>query len=314
MDFLLSDVFWIGLMAAAVRLATPILLASLGEMLAERAGVLNIGVEGMMLIGALGGFLGSQGTGIPWVGVLGGMLAGVLLALLFAYLTITLAADQIVSGIMVNLLAIGVTGFGHRVIYGMTTVIPSAPSLIDWHIPLLADIPVLGPVLFQQNPLVYIGLILVAACWFMLFRTTWGLKIRAVGEHPLAADSLGVSVHRVRYAAVLACGALAGIGGAFLSLGQLNMFVEEMSAGRGFIALAVVIFARWHPVGVLGVSLLFGVAEALQFRLQAQAAEEIPFQFLAILPYVLTVVALVSIVRRSVQPAALTHPYIKERH
>jgi simple sugar transport system permease protein len=313
MDFLLSDVFWIGLMAAAVRLATPILLASLGELLAERAGILNIGIEGMMLVGGLGGFLGSYGSGSPWIGVLAGMAAGIALAILFAYLTITLAANQIVCGIMVNLLAIGVTGFGHRVIFGMTTVIPSAPSLVDWHIPGFAEIPVLGPILFQQNPLVYVGFALVFACWFMLFRTTWGLKIRAVGEYPIAADSLGVNVHIVRYAAVLACGGLAGIGGAFLSLGQLNMFVEEMTAGRGFIALAVVIFARWHPVGALGASLLFGAAEALQFRLQAIGVD-IPFQFLAILPYVLTVVALVSIVGRSVQPVALTRPYIKESH
>ena len=300
MDFLLSDVFWIGLMAAAVRLATPILLASLGEMLAERAGVLNIGVEGMMLIGALGGFLGSQGTGSPWVGVLSGMIAGLLLALLFAYLTITLAADQIVAGIMVNLLAIGVTGSATgdlRNDHGHSE--RAAVGRLAY--PVAGGHPVLGPVLFQQNPLVYLGFLLVAACWFMLFRHHLGLKIRAVGEHPLAAASLGVSVHRVRYAAVLACGGMAGIGGSFLSLGQLNMFVEEMSAGRGFIALAVVIFARWHPVGVLGVSILFGAAEALQFRLQAQAAEEIPFQFLAILPYLLTVIALVSIVRRSVQ-------------
>ena len=313
MDVMLSDVFWVGLIAAAIRLATPILLASLGEILAERAGILNIGIEGMLLIGAFGGFLASHGTGSPWIGVLGGMIAGMALALLFAYLTITLAADQIVCGIMANLLAFGVTGFGHRVIFGMTTVIPSAPPLADWHIPGLAAIPVLGPILFQQNPLVYLGLVLVVACWFMLFRTSWGLKLRAVGEHPLAADSVGVSVRQVRYAAVLACGGLAGIGGAFLSLSQLSMFVEEMSAGRGFIALAVVIFARWHPVGALGASILFGAAEALQFRLQAQAAD-IPFQFLAILPYVLTVIALVSIVGRSVQPAALTRPYHKEGH
>lgn len=311
MDILLSEVFWIGLLAAAIRLATPILLASLGELVAERAGILNIGLEGMMLVGALGGFLGSYGTGSPWLGVAAGMAAGAALAWLFAYLTITLAADQIVCGITVNLLAIGITGFGHRVIFGMTTVIPSAPPLVDWHIPGLAAIPVLGPILFQQNPLVYLGLVLVFACWFMLFRTTWGLKIRAVGEYPRAADSLGVNVRRVRYAAVLACGALAGIGGAFLSLGQLSMFVEEMTAGRGFIALAVVIFARWHPVGALGASVLFGAAEALQFRLQAQGVD-IPFQFLAMLPYVLTVVALVSIVGRAVQPAALTRPYFTE--
>lgn len=308
MNVLLNDVFWIGLLAAAVRLATPILLAALGELFAERAGVLNIGLEGMMLCGALGGFLGSQATGNPWIGVLTGVFAGCLLALLFAYLTITLSADQVICGIMVNLLALGATGFLHRSIYGITTIIPSATPLKDWHIPYLSEIPILGPILFQQNPMVYISIALVFVCWFILARTTWGLKIRAVGEYPQSADSVGVSVAKVRYAAVLGCGALAGMGGAFLSLGQLNMFVEHMTAGRGFIALAVVIFGRWHPLGALGASLLFGAAEALQIRIQALGID-IPFQFLAILPYALTVVALVSIAGRSVQPAALGLPY-----
>lgn len=308
MNVLLNDVFWIGLLAAAVRLATPILLAALGELFAERAGVLNIGLEGMMLCGALGGFLGSQATGNPWIGVLTGVFAGCLLALLFAYLTITLSADQVICGIMVNLLALGATGFLHRSIYGITTIIPSATPLKDWHIPYLSEIPFLGPILFQQNPMVYISIALVFVCWFILARTTWGLKIRAVGEYPQSADSVGVSVAKVRYAAVLGCGALAGMGGAFLSLGQLNMFVEHMTAGRGFIALAVVIFGRWHPLGALGASLLFGAAEALQIRIQALGID-IPFQFLAILPYALTVVALVSIAGRSVQPAALGLPY-----
>jgi simple sugar transport system permease protein len=310
-DILVSDLFWIGLLAAAVRLATPILLAALGELIAERAGILNIGLEGMMLFGALGGFLGSQITGSPWTGVLAGIAAGCILALLFAYLTVTLSADQIICGIMVNLLALGVTGFLHRAIFGITKVIPSATPLSDWHIPILSDVPILGPILFQQNPLVYLALALVLICWFLFARTTWGLKIRSVGEFPQGADSVGVSVAKVRYAAVLACGALAGLGGAFLSLGQLNMFVEHMTAGRGFIALAVVIFGRWNPLGVLAASLLFGGAEALQFRLQALGFE-MPFQFLAILPYALTVIALVSIAGRAVQPAALGLPYRRE--
>ena len=311
MDTLVDVVFWVGLLAATLRLATPILLAALGEVLAERAGVLNIGLEGMMLMGALGGFLGSRATGSPWAGVACGVLAGMALALLFSALTVTLAVDQVVCGITVNLLALGVTGFVHRAIYGVRSLVPSATALGEWHVPLLSDVPFFGPVLFRQNALVYVALLLVAVCAVVLYRTTWGLRIRAVGEYPRAADSVGVDVLRVRHAALLACGALAGMGGAFLSLGQLNMFVEGMTAGRGFIALAVVIFARWHPVGVLGASLLFGLAEALQLRLQALGFQ-IPFQFLVMLPYVLTVVALVSVVGRSVQPAALTLPYVKE--
>ena len=311
MDTLLSGIFWVGLLAATVRLSTPILFASLGEVLAERAGVLNIGLEGMMLMGALGGFLGSRATGNPWVGVLAGMVAGATLAWAFAYLTVTLAVDQVVCGITVNLLALGLTSFAFRVIYGVRSLIPSATPLTEWPVPGLAAVPALGPILFRQNPLVYLGLLSVAACWFLLYRTTWGLKIRAVGEYPRGADSVGVDVFRVRHLALLGCGALAGVGGAFLSLGHLNIFVEHMTSGRGFIALAVVIFGKWHPVGALGASLLFGAAEALQLRLQALGFQ-IPFQFLVMLPYVLTVVALAGVVGRTVQPAALTLPYLKD--
>jgi simple sugar transport system permease protein len=312
-DTLISEVFWVGLLAATVRLSTPILLASLGEILAERAGVLNIGIEGMMLVGALGGFLGSRGTANSLIGVAAGVLAGMVLAWLFAYLTVTLAVDQVVCGITVNLLALGVTSFVHRVIYGIRTLIPSATPLPEWHIPGLAQAPLLGPILFRHNLLVYGAIVLVAATWFLLYRTTWGLQVRAVGEYPRAADSVGVDVFRVRHLSLLACGGLAGMGGAFLSLGHLNMFVDHMTAGRGFIALAVVIFGKWHPVGALGASLLFGAAEALQLRLQALGFQ-IPFQFLVMLPYVLTVVALAGVVGRSIQPAALTLPYLKESH
>ena len=311
MDTLLSGIFWIGLLAAMVRLATPILFASLGEILAERSGVLNIGIEGMMLVGALGGFLGSRATGSWLFGILVGILAGMVLAWLFAYLTVTLGVDQVVCGITVNLLALGVTSFIHRVIYGIRTMIPSATPLPEWPIPILKDIPILGPILFQQNFLVYLSLFLVGVCWFLLYRTTWGMNLQSVGEYPEAADSLGINVLRVRYLALLACGALAGMGGTVLSLGQLNMFVDNMTAGRGFIALAVVIFGKWHPVGALGASLLFGATEALQLRLQALGFQ-IPFQFLVMLPYLLTVIALAGVVGRSIPPGALTKPFVKE--
>jgi len=311
MEIILNEAFWVALLAAGLRLATPILLGALGEIFAERAGILNIGLEGMMLVGALAAYLGAVGVGDAWFGALCGVLAGMALGLLFAFLTVTLNANQIVCGIVVNLLALGLTGFIHRVIFGVTARLPSSPSLGTWDIPFLSSIPFLGPVVFKQHAFVYLSLFLIAVSWFVLFRTTWGLNIRAVGEHPQAADTLGVNVFRVRYAAILTCGALAGLGGAFLSLAQLNVFVEGMTEGRGFIALAVVIFARWHPLGALGAAFLFGITEALQFRLQAQGSD-IPFQFLAMLPYVVTVVVLVSAFARSAQPAALNKPYTKE--
>ncbi|MGN6459566.1 MAG: ABC transporter permease [Pseudolabrys sp.] len=310
MDAVWSDLFWIGLLTAAVRLATPILLAALGEIIAERAGVLNVGLEGMMLVGAFAGFVIAQGTGNPWIGIAAGLFAGCLLGLLFAFFTVTLVVDQIVCGITINLLALGLTGYLNRVVYGLTSTMPKAPSIAQWNIPGLSELPFVGPVLFQQNALVYIALVLAFVCWFVLFRTTWGLKLRSVGEYPNAADSVGINVFRIRYAAMIACGGLAGLGGVFLSIGQLNMFVESMTGGRGFIALAVVIFARWNPFGAILAAILFGIAEALQFRLQVLDVE-IPFQFLAMLPYLLTIAVLVTM-RRSVQPAALARPFIKE--
>jgi general nucleoside transport system permease protein len=310
MDALWTELFWIGLLTAAVRLATPILLASLGEIIAERAGVLNVGLEGMMLVGAFAGFVAAQGSGSPWAGIVAGLFGGCLLGLLFAFFTVALAVDQIVCGITINLLALGLTGYLHRVIYGLTSAMPKAPSIAQWNIPGLSELPFVGPVLFQQNGLVYLAIVLVLVCWFALFRTTFGLKLRAVGEYPNAADSVGINVFHIRYAAMAACGGLAGLGGAFLSIGQLNMFVEGMTGGRGFIALAVVIFARWNPIGALLAAVLFGAAEALQFRLQVLTVE-IPFQFLAMLPYLLTIAVLVTM-RRSVQPAALARPFIKE--
>lgn len=261
------DISWL---TATVRLSTPLLYASLGELVAERAGVLNIGLEGMVLTGAFFAFLGTYLTDSLLVGVLVGLGAGAVVAAIMALLAIQGRADQIVVGVGLNLLALGVTTFAFREVFsGQAEVhldrLPVAP------IPGLSRIPVLGPALFRQTIMVYAAFLLVGLAWFVLQRTRWGLAIRAAGERPAAADTAGVSVARVRWAGELVAGALAGVAGAFLSVGQLGLFIEGMSAGRGFLALAAVIFGGWRPLGVLAACLVFGAADALQLRLQAEA-------------------------------------------
>lgn len=297
-------------LAATIRLAIPILLAALGGMYSERSGIINIGLEGMMLMGALAGVVGSSFTGSPWVGLLLALLAGGLLALIHAYFTISLQVDQIVSGIAINILSLGLTSFLFRLIFGITTSPIRVNAFAPVPIPLLSKIPVLGPVLFSQNVLVYLALLLVPISAFFLYRTTEGLKIRTVGEHPKAADTAGIPVFRVRYICTVVSGILAGLGGVFLSLGQFNMFVDNMVAGRGFIAVAAIIFGKWNPWGILGASLIFGAADAIQVRLQT-AGLGIPYQFSLMFPYILTIIALTGLVGRTVPPAAEGKPYVR---
>ena len=300
--------FLTALLAAGLRLGTPILLGALGEVFAERSGVLNIGVEGMMLMGALAGVLGSKYAGTPWAGLLLGAIARLLMSLIHAFVSITLRADQIVSGVAINILALGLSTFLFRAAFGITILPVMVRSFKPLKIPVLSEIPVLGPVLFQQSVLVYIALLLVPVCWFVLIKTPLGLKIRTVGEHPQAADTVGISVARTRYFCTALGGALAGMGGCLLSIGQLNFFADNMTAGRGFIALAAVIFGKWSPYGVLGASVIFGVAEAIALRLQVRGLD-IPYEFLFMLPYVLTIIALAGLVGRAEYPKALALPY-----
>ena len=308
MEAIFTEVFWVSFLFATIRMATPLLLASMGEIVSERAGVFNIGLEGMMLMGAFCGFLGLHFTGSVWIGILAGMTGGALLALVSAYLNVTLGVDQIVSGIALNIFAVGFTSSFFRIIFGTNQPQVEASQMTPLEIPLLEDIPLFGPILFNQVPLVYVTFILVPVLWFVLFRTTIGLKIRSTGEHPLAADIAGVKVVAVRYMSVLFAGALAGLGGAYLALGALNLFNDNMIAGRGFIALAVVIFGRLNPFGALGAAFLFGAAEALQLRLQAMGLD-VPYQILLMLPYVATVVAVVGLIGKTRLPAALGIPY-----
>lgn len=299
---------FVGLLAGAtLRIATPIAFAALGATFSERAGVINVGLEGMMLFGAFAGVLVSYISGNPWLGVLGAVIAGVLVAALLGVACITLGANQIVAGMAINILALGLTRFGLDVIWQAPGVSPRVNGLGATPIPLLSDVPIIGESLFRQNGLVYLVIAVAVTAQFVLTRTAFGRHVEAVGEAPAAAEAAGIDVRRLRYVCLSVSGALAGLGGVVLSLGQLTYFVEAMTAGRGFIGLAANIFGRWTALGAFLAALLFGFADALQLSLQV-AGVRIPSQFLLIVPYVLTVVALAGAVGRKAAPAALGRP------
>lgn len=302
--------------AAIVRVTTPLLLAAMGGILAERAGTVTFGMEGMMLMGTIAGVIGSFLAGEVWGGLLLAIVAGVAVALAFAFMSVTIGANQIVSAVALNIGALGLSSTLYAVVFGRGTEgivesVVKVPSLSNWKIPLLGDIPILGRIFFDQLPLVYLAFAVVPVVWFVLYRTTWGLKIRSVGEHPHAADTVGISVARVRYITLLWTGALAGLAGAFLSIGQLNSFQENMSAGRGFIAYTAIVFGKWEPVGVFLGTLLFGAADALQLRIQALNLN-IPYQFLVGFPYVVTLIVLILFVGKASWPAAYGLPFKRE--
>lgn len=306
-----TTVFIVNLLASTIRVAVSVLLPALGEIFTEKSGVLNIGLEAQMLAGALTGFIGAYYTGNNWLGLLIGMLGGLLISLLFAFLTISLHADQIVVGITLNLFALGLTTFIYRVLFGVSIIPPSVEPMSEVPIPLLSSIPYLGPIFFQQKAVVYLAFLLVPVAHFMLFKTTAGLNIRSVGEYPLAAETMGINVRLTRYFCVMLSGIGAGLGGAFLATAQLARFSDNMAAGRGFIALAIVIFGRWKPYWAMMAALVFGFAEALQLSLQAVGLQ-IPEQFLRMTPYIVTIVALMIVARKAYSPAALATPYVKE--
>ncbi len=302
--------------AAIVRVTTPLLLAAMGGLMAERTGIVTFGMEGMMLMGTIAGVVGSFLTGSVWGGILLAILAGMLVALAFAFMSVTIGANQIVSAVALNIGAIGLSSTLYAEIFGggsegIVEDVVKVSSLNNWKIPLLGDIPVIGRVLFDQLPLVYLAFLVVPVVWFVLYRTTWGLKIRAVGEHPHAADTAGISVAKVRYLALLWAGALSGLAGAFLSIGQLNSFQENMSAGRGFIAYTAIVFGKWEPIGVFLGTLLFGAADALQLRIQALNLN-IPYQFLVAFPYVVTLIILIFFVGKASWPAAYGEAFKRE--
>jgi len=300
--------FFVGLITTAIRLATPILFAAVGEIFAERSGVLNLGIEGTMLMGAFVGFVTAFGSGSLWLGVGAAALVGAMMGLLMAFLTVTLRTRQEISGIAINLFSAGLTFALFRLIFGTRSVPPHIKAFGIIRVWGLADIPVVGPILFQHYALTYIAIALVPIAYYVIFKTSWGLKVRVVGENPVAGDTAGINVYAVRYACVIIGGTLAAIGGSFLSLAQFNMFLDQISNGRGFIAIAVTIFGNWQPVRALWGALLFGGADALQLRLQA-IGFKIPYQFFLMIPYVLTIVALAGLSKRVRAPAALIVPY-----
>lgn len=297
--------------SASIRMATPLLIAALGEVIAERSGVINIGLEGMILTGAFFGMIGSYFASNAFTGLMFAALSGLIMALIFAFLTISLKTDQIVAGAGLNLLALGITGLTYRKIFGTTGAALTVATFGEIKIPMLSKLPILGKALFSQNILVYFVLTLVAVEMLYLFHTYQGLAILACGEHPKAADTQGFNVGRIRHKCILICGALAGIAGAYLSLAHSNTFIEGMSAGRGFIALAIVIFGKWHPVKSLFAALLFGLANAMQFQLQAFGLN-LPYQLFLMLPYILTILVLAGFAGGAKAPQALAVPYRRE--
>jgi general nucleoside transport system permease protein len=312
-----SVITWWALAAATLRLATPLTFAAIGGMFSERSGVVNIGLEGMMLMGAFFGAWGADRTGSWEGGVLIGMAAGALLALVHAFFSIHLRADQIVSGTAINFLALGITGYLYIDLYGNEGTPSDLPEVPDVHLSWLGTIPPHGFGTFlrhafgQLNLMVWLSLVLLLVSYVVMFKTPLGLRIRSVGEHPLAADTVGISVYRVRYAGVTTSGALAALGGVFLSLGFVHSFTENMTAGRGFIALAALIFGNWRPFGAFGAALLFGFASAVAPRLENVEGWATYGTLFQALPYVLTLIAVAGVIGRSTPPAAIGRPYAK---
>jgi simple sugar transport system permease protein len=296
-----------GFLAAAVRVATPLALAAIGETVAERAGVINVGLEGIMLAGALGAAWGAATTQSPWLGMAAGMLAGLLVAAVFALVAIGLRGDQIVVGTAVTLGAIGLTGALYRALFGPAGAALSLPTFTPVAVPGLSALPVLGPALFDQPVPTYLLYVLACGAWLALARTRTGLLVRAAGESPAAAAAAGADVTALRIGTTLLNGLLGGLAGAALVLAQTGTFAERMTAGRGFIAIAIVVLGRWHPLGALAAALVFGAASALQHAAQAVGVA-LPYQFVLTTPYVVTLLALAGVGGRARAPEALGKP------
>jgi ABC-type uncharacterized transport system permease subunit len=288
---------------ATVRTATPLVLAAIGETVVERAGIINIGLEGVILSGAFGALVGATRFGLAG-GFVVGVLSGVAIAMLFALFVVQLRCDQIITGTAITLLAVGLTGTLYRSLYGAAGAALSIATLSPTAVPWLSTIPIIGSGFFEQPVITYGIYALVPAVWWWLYRTHSGLSLRAVGESPVAAQAAGLRVDRVRAGAIVIGGALGGLAGATLVLAQAGTFAENMSAGRGFVAIAIVVLGRWHPLGVALAALLFGASSALQFLLQAMGLA-LPYQLFLALPYALTLAALAGVAGRVRAPAAL---------
>ena len=304
----------VALLHLTMLMATPLIIACLGETLIERSGILNIGIEGMVTLGAVVGFLGAFQTGSLLVGCLLGMVAGSLLALLLGVFAIDFRTDQIVVGLGIFVLGFRISPLMYRLVFGVVQSPPQITTLQSLPVPLLGRIPIVGEIFFQQNALVYTAYILVLLVWFFLFKTPWELRLRACGENPRATDTLGIDVRRIRYGACAVGGLFLGLAGAYLPLVITGTFTDNIVNGKGWLALMLVIFGRWHPFwGFLG-AVLFAYVDALQFRVSVlpSLAKLIPPQFLQMLPYVFAIIVLVQVTRGAEAPRALARPYERE--
>ncbi|MCB0213030.1 MAG: ABC transporter permease [Anaerolineae bacterium] len=304
--YITNPVTTTAVLASTLRQSTPLVLGALCGMIGERSGVINIGIEGQMLMSAFIGFLANVYTGNLFIAVLAGVATGAALGAFLAFMSVTLKMDQIIGGTVINILALGLTSFFYQT--GLTTQGKMQPISLGP----LADIPLLGPVFFDNPPITYTTLILVVVVHYVLFYTRWGLRTRAVGEHPSAADTVGINVFKIRYINVIIGGGIAGLAGAYLTLEAVGSFERAMTNGRGFVALAVMIFGKYTPFGAWGAALLFGFATALQTQLQFAGQLQIPHQFIGMLPYLLTIIVLAGFVGRTRVPAAVGKPYEKE--
>jgi simple sugar transport system permease protein len=305
MTEIFTQAVFIGILTSAIRLATPYLFAAVGEAFAQTSGVVNLGVDGIMLVGAFAAFYVTLMTGNVWLGVLAAALVGLLMGLLMSLISVTLKAEQGISGIGLYMFGLGLSSLLFKVLVGNVQTVEGFRQL---KIPFLGDIPVIGEIFFQHSLPVYAAFLLVPLAWWFLDKTTWGLKIKAVGQNPAAADSLGVSVDKVRYFSVCTGAVLAGLAGASLSTALVNLFQENLTAGLGFIAVALVYFGGWKPVGILLGALLFSTVNAFQLWMQVLGVN-IPSDVAIMLPYLLTIAALVAVTNRVRQPAALNKPF-----
>lgn len=311
MSELLQETVLIGVLAATVRIATPILLAALGELVAERTGVYNMGLEGTMLMGAFAGFLAAYDTGSLWAGVIAAVAVGGAMGLLLAVMTVTLKVEQIVTGLTLNLLAVGLSTFLYKIAVEGAPGTPTIDIFEPLPIPYLSELPYLGPILFSQQALTYLAFGAVPAIWFFLYRTKYGLELRCIGENPKALDTKGLSVYARQYAAVVFGGVMAGLGGAFLTIGSSVRFVPEITNGRGWLAIVIVIAGAWRPGGILIATLAFAFLDALQLQMQG-VGMDVPYQLLLAMPYVVAILALALRRSRSGAPLKLGIPYSRD--
>ena len=312
MNEILAQVFQIGFFAALIRIATPLIFGTIGELFAERSGVLNLGIEGIMMLTAMTGFSTTYFTHSLWLGVLAAMATGALAGLLMGLLTVNLGLSQHVSGIGTTLLCSGLSFFFYRLIFGQPSSIPKIKPFKVISIPWLSGIPAIGPIVFDQFALVYIALIIVPVSAWVLYSTPWGLNLRTVGENPQAAYSAGVSVTAYRYQGLVIAGALAGLAGAFLSMAQYNAYTFGVISGRGWVCIALIVFGQWDPWKSSAGAFLFAFIDALQLRLQASGVINVPYQVFLMMPFVFTIIGMALVSRNARVPAALLKPFRKE--